>query len=55
MTPKLQEFKGVNASNGNLATVMTKVNSKVTNSVEDNVEKYDSVTVIQELNLKLQP
>lgn len=31
---------------------MTKVNSKVTNSVEDNVEMYDSVTVIQELNLK---
>lgn len=52
MTPKLQEFKGVNAGNGDLATVMTKVNSKVTNSVEDNVEKYDSITVIQELNLK---
>lgn len=52
VTPKLQEFKGVNAGNGDLATVMTKVNSKVTNSVEDNVEKYDSVTVIQELNLK---
>lgn len=52
VTPKLQEFKGVNAGNGNLATVMTKVNSKVTNSVEDNVEKYDLVTVIQELNLK---
>ena len=50
VTPKLHEFKEVDAGNYDLAKVMKEVNSAVKNPKEDNAEKYDSVTVIQEVN-----